>query len=76
MKKTLDQVIKGQTGTITRMSCAGEIKRRLLDMGLVKGTSLKVERIAPLGDPIEVKVRGYMLSLRKEEAKSIEVEVE
>ncbi len=76
MKKTLDQLTKGQTGTITKMSGAGEIKRRLLDMGLVKGTSIKVERIAPLGDPLEVKVRGYMLSLRKEEAKSIEVEVE
>ena len=76
MKRTLDQLIKGQTGTITRMSGTGEIKRRLLDMGLVKGTSLKVERIAPLGDPIEVKVRGYMLSLRKQEAKNIEVEAE
>lgn len=76
MKKTLNQLNKSQTGTITKMNCVGEIKRRLLAMGLVKGTTVKVERVAPLGDPIEIKLRGYSLSLRKEEASEIEVEVE
>jgi len=75
MKNTLKQLSKGQTGIITRMGCVGEVKRRLLDMGLVKGTNIKVERVAPLGDPIEIRVKGYMLSLRKEEAKNIEVEI-
>jgi Fe2+ transport system protein FeoA len=76
MKRSLEQLNKGQSGVIVRMNVTGEIKRRLLDMGLVKGTSIMVERVAPLGDPIEVKVKGYMLSLRKEEAKNIEVEAE
>jgi len=75
MKITLEQLNKGQSGKITRMGCIGEVKRRLLDMGLVKGTNVKVERVAPLGDPIEIKVKGYMLSLRKEEAKNIEIEL-
>ncbi len=73
---TLNKLVKGKYGIIIRMNASGEIKRRLLDMGLVKGTRVRVERIAPLGDPIEIKVKGYMLSLRKEEAKSIEVEKE
>ncbi|MFH1642243.1 MAG: ferrous iron transport protein A [Nanoarchaeota archaeon] len=76
MKITLNKLIKGQYAIIIKINTVGEIKRRLLDMGLVKGTSIKVERIAPLGDPIEIKVKGYMLSLRKEEAKQIEVETE
>ncbi len=75
MKMTLNKLTKGKSGIIVKMNATGEIKRRLLDMGLVKGTSIKVERVAPLGDPIEIKVKGYFLSLRKEEAKNIEVEV-
>lgn len=75
MKMTLNKLTKGRSGIIVKMNATGEIKRRLLDMGLVKGTSIKVERIAPLGDPIEIKLKGYSLSLRKEEAKNIEVEV-
>ena len=75
MKKTLNQLSKGQTGTITKINCIGEIKKRLLAMGLVKGTLIKIERVAPLGDPIEIKLRGYLLSLRKEEASEIEVEL-
>ena len=75
MKKTLEQLNKGQSGKITQMKCVGPIKQRLLDMGLVRGTDVRVERVAPLGDPIEIKVKGYMLSLRKKEAKNIEVEL-
>jgi ferrous iron transport protein A len=74
MKMTLNKLVKGKSGTIIKMNAAGEIKRRLLDMGLVRGSRISVERVAPLGDPIEIKVKGYMLSLRKEEAKGIEVD--
>jgi Fe2+ transport system protein FeoA len=76
MRITLNKLAKGKRGTIVKMNATGEIKRRLLDMGLVRGGTISVERIAPLGDPIEIKVKGYMLSLRKGEAKSIEVDAE
>lgn len=52
----------------------GQLRKRLLDMGLVPGSELEVLRVAPLGDPVEVRIKGYNLSLRKEEAKSVEVE--
>ena len=52
----------------------GTVHRRLLDMGLVKGASVKIERVAPLGDPIEIRIKGYCLSLRKDEAKNIMVD--
>ena len=59
---------------ILKIKGSGIIKRRIMDMGVVPGTELEIERIAPLGDPIEVKVKGYHLSLRKKEASNIEVE--
>ncbi|NOZ80762.1 MAG: ferrous iron transport protein A [DPANN group archaeon] len=75
MRKTLAELGKKESGRILRVTCEGRIKRRLLDMGLVKGTLLEVQQIAPLGDPIEIKVKGYLLSLRKKEAGGIEVEI-
>jgi len=65
----------GQRGTIVRVGGEGPAKRRMMDMGLVAGTEVKVERVAPLGDPIEIKIKGYHLSLRKEEAVQVQVEV-
>ena len=64
-----------EKGKVVRVGGRGGIHRRLLDMGLVSGTKIEVERVAPLGDPIEEKVKGYHLTLRKEEAENIEVEV-
>jgi ferrous iron transport protein A len=71
---TLNNVKPGQTVKVIKMRGAGSIKRKLMDMGVTKGTEVYVRKVAPLGDPIEVKIRGYELSLRKSEAESIEVE--
>jgi len=65
----------GTTGTIDKLECRRQLKRRLMDMGVVCGTSFSVERVAPLGDPMELKLNGFNLSLRKEEAGDIWVEV-
>ena len=73
--KPLSDMEPGQEGVINKVRGSGQIHRRLLDMGLVPQTEVKVERVAPLGDPIEIKVKGYHLSLRKEEAANIYVEV-
>jgi ferrous iron transport protein A len=66
----------GQRGTITTIGAIGPMKRRLMDMGLLKGVEVKVEKVAPLGDPIEIIVKNYRLSLRKSEAAGIGVEVQ
>ena len=71
---TLRNVGVGQTVTVSKSTCVGAIKRRIMDMGLTKGTSVYVRKVAPLGDPIEVTVRGYELSLRKADAELIEVQ--
>lgn len=71
--KTLKQVPIGETTTIVRLHGEGAIKRRIMDMGLTKGTSVIVRKVAPLGDPLELTVRGYELSLRKSDADLIEV---
>lgn len=71
---TLDQLKPGEKGTIIRVGSVGAIRRRIVDMGVVRGTAIEVIRVAPLGDPIEVKVRGYNLSLRRGEAAAITVE--
>ncbi|MBU1704955.1 MAG: DtxR family transcriptional regulator [Nanoarchaeota archaeon] len=76
MNMTLDKLQKGQTGRIIKVSGKGSLHKRILDMGVVKGTLVKVEKVAPLGDPIEIKVKGYSLSLRKDEARNIEVALE
>lgn len=65
----------GESGKITKMGAIGPLKRRLMDMGVLIGESVKVEKIAPLGDPIEVTIKNYKLSLRKKEAEVIEIEV-
>ena len=70
---TLDKVAVGDTVKIARLNGEGPVKRRMMDMGLVKGIEVSVRKIAPLGDPIELTVRGYELSIRKSEAATIEV---
>ncbi|HPQ68403.1 MAG TPA: ferrous iron transport protein A [bacterium] len=74
MAQTLNELRAGDSAVVVKVAGEGAIRRRLLDMGLGKGTALKVEKIAPLGDPIDVLVKGYHLSLRKEEAKTIQVQ--
>jgi len=75
-EKRLQELKPGEVGRAVRILGPGSIHRRILDMGIVKGTKIEVERVAPLGDPIEVKIKGYHLSLRKEEASNIIVEVD
>lgn len=65
----------GEKGTITAIGAIGPLKRRLMDMGVLVGEEVLVEKVAPLGDPIEVKIKSYNLSLRKKEAEGIGVEV-
>ena len=69
--RTLRDVAIGDTATVRRLTGEGALKRHIMDMGITKGTSVFVRKVAPLGDPIEVAVRGYELSLRKSEAESI-----
>ena len=72
--KTLKDVKIGQSARVVKLHGEGALKRRIMDMGLTKGVEIKVRKVAPLGDPIEITVRGYELSLRKEDAETIEVE--
>ena len=72
--KTLKNVECGQTVKVSRLGGEGAVRRRIMDMGITKGTEIYVRKVAPLGDPIEVTVRGYELSLRKCEAENIVVE--
>ena len=72
--KTLKNVAVGQTVTVKKLTGEGPVKRRIMDMGITKGTSIFVRKVAPLGDPVEVTVRGYELSLRKADADMILVE--
>lgn len=72
--KTLRDVAIGESVTVRRLTGEGAIKRHIMDMGITKGTDVFVRKVAPLGDPIEVTVRGYELSLRKSEAESILVQ--
>ena len=71
---SLKDVKVGQGCTVSKLTGTGAVKRRIMDMGLTKGTGVYVRKLAPLGDPIEVTVRGYELSLRRDEAEHIEVE--
>ena len=73
--KPLSDLKPGEGGVISKVGGSGLVHRRILDMGLVPQTRVEVQRVAPLGDPIEVKVKGYFLSLRKEEAANVYVEV-
>ncbi|MBP3464927.1 MAG: ferrous iron transport protein A [Angelakisella sp.] len=72
--KTLRQVKIGETVKVVKLHGEGAVKRRIMDMGLTRGTEVYVRKVAPLGDPIEVTVRGYELSLRKADAEMIEIE--
>ena len=72
--KTLRDVKIGQTAVIKRLHGEDALKRRIMDMGLTKGTEVYVRKVAPLGDPLELTVRGYELSVRKGDAELIEVE--
>ncbi len=71
--KTLRDVHSGDTVQVTKLNGTGAVKRRIMDMGITKGCSVYVRKVAPLGDPVEVTVRGYELTLRKEDAQMIEV---
>jgi ferrous iron transport protein A len=72
--RTLEDIKCGQSATVVKIESVGAIKRRIMDMGILKGVSVFVRKVAPLGDPIEITVRGYELSIRKEDAKNIIVE--
>lgn len=74
MERTLKDVPVGASCVVRRLRGAGAVKRRIMDMGLTKGTQVTVRKVAPLGDPIELTVRGYELSIRKDEAALIDVE--
>ena len=75
MIKTLDQFAIGEEGVIVKVRGEGRVRRRLFDMGLTPGANVFLRKKAPLGDPLEVTLRGYELSLRKDEARFVEVEV-
>ena len=72
--KTLKDVAAGKTVKVAKLTGTGPVKRRIMDMGITKGVEIFVRKVAPLGDPVEVTVRGYELSLRKVDAEMIEVE--
>ena len=72
--KTLREVPIGETATVVKLHGEGAVRRRIMDMGITKGTPVYVRKVAPLGDPIQVSVRGYELSIRKTDAETIEVE--
>ena len=72
--KTLKDIAPGKSATVVRLHGEGAVKRRIMDMGITKGVNVSVRKVAPLGDPIELTVRGYVLSIRKEDASAIEVE--
>ncbi len=72
--KTLRETSIGETVTVKKLNGEGPVKRRIMDMGITKGVEIYVRKVAPLGDPVEVTIRGYELSLRKADAEMIEVE--
>ena len=72
--KTLRDLAVGETARVTKLSGEGATKRRIMDMGITKGVEVTVRKVAPLGDPMELTVRGYELSVRKADAELIEVE--
>lgn len=76
MLKKLDELVKGETGLIRMVGGEGKIRRRLFDMGVTPGARVLLRKKAPLGDPVEITIRGYELSLRKNEAALVTVELE
>ena len=73
--RTLSQVKVGETARVVKLHGEGALKRRIMDMGITKGVELYIRKVAPLGDPMELHVRGYELTLRKNEAEKVEVSV-
>ena len=72
---TLDELKPGQSGRITTIGVVGPLRRRLMDMGVLVGEEVKVIKVAPMGDPLEVSLKSYRLSLRRSEAQGIDVEI-
>ena len=72
---TLDELKPGQSGRITAIGVVGPLRRRLMDMGVLVGEEVKVIKVAPLGDPLEVSLKSYRLSLRRQEAQGLDVEI-
>ena len=72
--KTLREVKVGETATVVKLHGEGATKRRIMDMGLTKGTEVYIRKVAPLGEPVEITIRGYELSIRKADAELIEIE--
>lgn len=75
MEKALSELRPNDSGCVKKVCGEGMLRRRLLDMGIIKGIRIQVIKVAPLGDPVEIKVKGYNLSLRKDEAAQILIEV-
>jgi len=75
MNKALDKLHIGEKGTVVSLGCHGAVRRHIIDMGITPGAEIIMKKMAPLGDPLEINVRGYELSLRKSEASEIVVEV-
>lgn len=75
-EKTLNDVKIGSTAKVIKILCEGSLKRHLIDIGITPGVIIKIKKVAPLGDPIEINLRGYELSIRRSEAKQIYVESE
>lgn len=71
---TLKDMPVGSTSKVSKLNGEGKVKRRIMDMGITKGAEIYVRKVAPLGDPIEITIRGYELSLRKQDAEKIEME--
>lgn len=71
--KNLNDLKPGQHGIVTEIATVGALKRRLVDMGITPGVEIMVRKVAPLGDPIEINLRGYELTIRKDEAKNIKI---
>ena len=71
---TLRDLKIGESAKVTKVHCEGALRRRIMDMGITKGVEVRVRKVAPLGDPIEITVRGYELTLRKTDAEMVEVE--
>ena len=75
MEKFLNEMVQGEQGTVKKVVAEGKIKGRLFDMGVTPGANVTFKKVAPLGDPIEINIRGYELSLRKDEADKVLMEV-
>ena len=71
--KTLREAKPGETVTVTKLNGTGAVKRRIMDMGITKGSEIYIRKVAPLGDPVEITVRGYELSVRKNDAQCVQV---